>query len=116
MKRGDITVKKHIIVPIIALTFTFTPTLFMLLMFVPSIGLLFAYIFAASFWGIYFHIIGAAIGLVYIVSQIMWGFILKKRQLNFGGLILAIISILVPIVRWTIVIILYRKGSLELFL
>jgi len=108
--------KKRLFIPIIALAFTFMPTLILILSFIPFIGNIFAYLFMASFWSAYFHIIGVITGVIYLISQIFFALWNGRKQISIIGFILSIISILVPIVRWSIIISLYNKGSIELFL
>ena len=116
MKEKSKFADKQLFFPIIALAFTFMPTILMLLSFIPIIGIIFAYIFAITFWGAYLHIIGVTIGIVYFISQVLLVLFKKRKRINLMGVIFAIVSILVPIIRWTIVIILHYKGYIELYL
>jgi len=102
--------------PIIALILTFTPTLLMLLSSIPFVGIIFAYLFAGSFWGASFHIIGIMVGVFCIISQFLFDHSMEEKGINIKGVIFSIISIVVPIVRWAIIISLSKNGSLELFL
>ena len=115
---SNVKPKNRLLVPIIALIFTFTPTLLMLLAYVPFIGIIFVYLLLLSVWGAIFHVIGIIISLIYIFSRIFSIPLYdgEDMQINIKGLIIAIISILAPIVRWSIIYYLYQKGSIELII
>lgn len=111
---SDTKTRRRSLLVIMALASTFTPTLLFAFMKMPFIGSVFEHIFEISFWGLYFHIIGVILGITYIISQSAC-YRMKGRPKSVSGLIFAIISTLVPIVRWAIIILFYQQGLLELF-
>ena len=90
-------VKQRLLLPIISLIFCLTPILLWgLAFFFNAMGISFiAYaiwvLLLASLLGIFFYMVGALLGVIYIVSQV-FQILLKKKQINIRGLILAIFS------------------------
>jgi len=91
--------------PIVALVFSFTPVLLLLLSYLNAI---FGDFLLLSFWGVFFQIPGVTIGI----------FALREGRKKIGtiGLLLSIIAILLPFVWWWRVRSLHQQGTIELFL
>ena len=99
---------KKIRLPIIALIFGLAPAIFLFSSWIPFLGIAFMYLFFATWWGIYFQIVGLILGIIALCN--------RKKRIGIIGLIFSIIAILSPFIWCCILYYLDNYTSVEIWL
>ena len=107
--------KKLLYLSFIALGFSFSIFPLVLLGYIPVIGDVFWFILAFTFWGLFIQMIGVIIGIIAFCKGIIDLRNSRERK-SMLGLIMALISIIFPIIWWCIIHLRYLQGEIELLI
>ena len=92
--------------PIVALAFAVAPFAFMLLMGIPVLGIVFAYIWMASVLGFYFHAVGLILGIIALITA----FVERKKRVDLIGIALSVTAIIAAIIGFGVVMFFLERG------